>query len=300
MSEKFKILLYYKYVKLENPESIKNAQKLLCQKLNLHGRILISDEGINGTLSGLTKDVDAYIAETTKTPEFADIEWKISWADEQVFPRLRVAVREEIVTLGIKRSGQDVSINNKADYIEPEELAKKYDNNDDFIIIDARNNYEADIGKFKNAVVPPIRNFRDFPEFVENNLTDYKDKEVITYCTGGVRCEKASAFLKEVGFKKVRQLHGGVHVYGEKAGGKHFEGELFVFDKRLNVPVNNVNPTLITKCTYCETPIARYVDCQGQGCNLLFICCEKCEIEHKSACCEKCKITSKIAVNSTL
>ena len=296
MSQKFKVLLYYKYVKLDNPEQIKNDQKALCARLNINGRILISEEGINGTAAGLPEAIDEYIAETTKMPEFADIEWKISWADEQVFPRLRVAVRDEIVTLGIKRKGKDVSIENRADYIEPQELAKKYDSGEDFIIIDARNFYEADIGKFKNALVPPIQNFRDFPEYVEKNLANFKDKEVITYCTGGIRCEKASAYLKEVGFKKVKQLHGGVHVYGEKAGGKHFEGELFVFDKRLNVPVNTVDPKIITKCTYCETPIARYADCEGQGCNVLFICCENCQIEHKSTCCEKCEATVKVEV----
>ncbi len=300
MSEKFKVLLYYKYVHLDNPEKIVKAQKALCQQLDIHGRILISEEGINGTLAGLPDKVDEYIAETTKIPEFADIEWKISWADEQVFPRLRVVVRNEIVTLGIKKDGKDVSVENKADYIEPAELAEKYANNDDFIIVDARNNYEADIGKFKNAIVPPIRNFRDFPEFVQKNLNYAKDKEIITYCTGGIRCEKASAYLRESGFTKVRQLHGGIHEYGVKAGGRDFEGEMFVFDKRLNVPVNSVNPTVISKCIYCETPVSRYVDCQGQGCDSLFICCENCELKHKSACCEKCEVTSKVSIDTTL
>lgn len=288
MSGKFKILLYYKYVTLENPEAIKSAQKALCEKLNLKGRILLSNEGINGTIGGFPEDIDQYVEETIKISEFADIEWKISWSDEQVFPRLRVVVREEIVTLGIRKNGRDVSIENKAEYIEPGELASKYDSGEDFVIIDARNLYEADIGKFKNAVVPPIRNFRDFPEFVDKELVDYKDKEVITYCTGGVRCEKASALLKEKGFKKVRQLHGGIHEYGEKAGGKHFEGEMFVFDKRLSVPVNKVNPKIISKCVYCDSLTARYVDCKGQGCDSLFICCEKCEVTHEGLCANKC------------
>lgn len=283
-----KILLYYKYVDISDPEALKTQQKNLCQKLNLKGRILVSHEGINGTLAGLVADVDKYITETTKIPEFADIEWKVSFADEQVFPKLRVVVRDEIVTLGLKKRGSDVAISNKAHYIEPEELLSLYESNDEFLIIDARNAYEAEIGKFKNAVIPPIDNFREFPEYVKT-IEKYKDKEVVTYCTGGVRCEKASAYLREQGFKKVRQLHGGVHVYAEKVGGKFFEGELFVFDKRLHTSVNKVDPSVISKCMYCEVPITRYIDCVGPACDGLFICCQKCQDEHLSACSAKCE-----------
>ncbi len=290
MSQPFKILLYYKYVPLANPEAIKNWQKELCQKLNLKGRLLISDEGINGTLAGLEAAVDQYMLETQKQPEFTDMEWKISWADEQVFPKLKVVVRDEIVTLGIKKTGTDVDIDNKAHYIEPAELKKLYESGEDFVIIDARNLYEAEIGKFKNAVIPPIDNFREFPEFVKT-LENYKEKDVVTYCTGGVRCEKASAYLREQGFKNVRQLHGGIHEYGEQAGGKYFEGEMFVFDKRLHVPVNTENPTVISKCKYCAQPITRYVDCAVPSCPELFICCAACEQAHLGTCSEKCEKT---------
>lgn len=290
MSQKIKILLYYKYVKLENPQELRFSQKALCEAYELKGRILLSDEGINGTLAGEAADIDTYIAETEKIPEFSDMEWKISWADTQVFPKLRVVVRDEIVTLGIRKTGADVAISNKADYIEPAELSNMYDKNEDFVIIDARNLYEAHIGKFKNAIVPPIRNFRDFPQFVQENLAHYKDKEVVTYCTGGVRCEKASAYLREQGFKKVRQLHGGIHEYGEKAGGKHFEGEMFVFDNRLHIPVNTVNPATISHCQFCQTPVTRYIDCCIQSCNSLFVCCESCQELHQGACSESCEV----------
>ncbi|MDQ3009017.1 MAG: hypothetical protein M3Q81_05520, partial [bacterium] len=184
MSSTFKILLYYKYVPIEDPEALKDAQKLLCQELGLKGRILVSQEGINGTTAGEEKNVNKYMTITSAIPGLEDMEWKISWAHEQVFPKLRVVVRDEIVTLGIKRNGEDVSLENKAEYIEPAELRQLYEEEKEFLIIDARNLYEATIGKFKNAVVPPIDNFRDFPQFVET-LAEYKDKEVITYCTGG-------------------------------------------------------------------------------------------------------------------
>lgn len=299
MQRDFKILLYYKYVTLEDPEAIKRWQKDLCARLNLKGRILISSEGLNGTLAGEPTAVDEYMAETAARTEFADMEWKVSWADEQVFPKLRVVVRDEIVTLGIKKTGIDVDLDNKAHYIEPAELRTLYESNEDFIIIDARNLYEAEVGKFKNAVVPPIDNFRDFPEFTKK-IADYKEKEVVTYCTGGVRCEKASAFLREQGFKKVRQLHGGIHEYGEQAGGKYFEGEMFVFDKRLHVPVNKENPTVIAHCKYCEVPVTRYVDCTAFGCPELFICCESCQTKHSGACCSECeqKVTAQTQANA--
>lgn len=288
MAQPFKILLYYKYTQIKNPVDLMNEQRELCQKLNLKGRILISTEGINGTVAGLENDVDLYIKETEKNSELGQIEWKISYADEQVFPKLKVKVRDEIVTLGVKKTGADVSIENKADYIEPEELRDLYDKNADFVIVDARNMYEAQIGKFKNSIIPPIDNFRDFPAFAKT-LEKYKEKDVVTYCTGGVRCEKASAYLRENGFKKVRQLHGGIHVYGEKAEGKYFEGEMFVFDKRLHVPVNKVNPETISHCQFCQTKITRFVDCVARTCDSLFVCCETCEAQHQSTCCDKCQ-----------
>lgn len=284
---KYKVLLFYKYVSLENSEEIRVSQRELCESLSIKGRIIISVEGINGTVAGLKQDVNKYVEEMKKLTPFAEMEWKISWADEQVFPKLKVVVRDEIVTLGVKKSGVDVRITNKAGYIEPEELAGLYEKNEDFVIIDARNLYEANIGRFKNALVAPIDNFRDFPKFAAT-LTAYKDKEVVTYCTGGIRCEKASAYLRENGFKKVRQLHGGIHQYGEKVGGKYFEGEMFVFDKRLHVPVNKINPRIISQCIYCKEPIARYIDCVIESCNSLFICCEDCQGKYNSACSTKC------------
>lgn len=287
MAQMYIVLLYYKYIKLTNPENIKLKQRKLCEKLNLKGRIIISREGINGTVAGLTRSIDPYIVQTEKIPAFSDIEWKISGSPVQVFPKLKVVVRDEIVTLGLKKKGKDLSISKKADYIEPDELLSLYENNSDFVIIDARNSYEANIGKFKNAVIAPIDNFREFPEFAKK-LEIYKEKKVVTYCTGGIRCEKASAYLKQKGFKKVRQLHGGIHEYAKKTGGKYFEGEMFVFDKRLHIPVNRVNPTIISACIYCKTPFTRYIDCSIKSCHSLFICCKTCESKNFGTCSTKC------------
>ena len=287
MKGKFKAILYYKYVEIEDPQVVRDWQFEICEKLNIKGRILVSDEGINGTAAGLEKDVDEYIKLTEADKRFAEMEWKVSWADEQIFPKLKVKVRDEIVTLGVKKAGRDVDLDNKAHYIEPEELLKLYEVGEDFVILDARNLYEAKIGKFKDALVPPIDNFREFPEFAKK-IEDYKDKNVVTYCTGGIRCEKASAYLRENGFAKVRQLHGGIHRYSDKTGGKYFEGEMFVFDKRLNIPVNKVDPSVIGECKFCEAKVSRYIDCSESACGELFICCESCEEATLATCGKEC------------
>ena len=286
------VLLYYKYVPLDDPDEVRQWQYDLCAELDIKGRILVATEGINGTVAGRPEAVEEYKRRTESRDEFSGMEWKESAAEEQVFPRVSVKVREEVVTLGLKSERynpdkKDVALDNKAHYIEPEELLKLYENDEDFVILDARNEYEAEVGKFKNALIPPIDNFREFPEFAEKHLQDYKDKEIVTYCTGGIRCEKASAYLREQGFKKVRQLHGGVHRYSEETGGKYWEGELFVFDKRLLMPVNHVNPTVISECEHCGTAVARYIDCSNKQCNALFVCCEMCD-KITDARCSKC------------
>lgn len=281
------VLLYYKYAPLEHPQELVARQKALCQRLGITGRIRIASEGINGTVAGAPAAVAEYQQETTAYPGLEDIEWKVSTGPEKVFPRLSVLLRDEIVTLGLKKSQRDVCVDNRADYIEPAELKQLYDSNQEFFIIDARNAYESQVGKFKNAITLPIQNFRELPEAMKayDNL---KDKTVVTYCTGGIRCEKASAYLKEQGFQNVRQLHGGVHRYAEEAGGQFFEGELYVFDQRVLMPVNEVDPCVISHCHHCGVAVARFVDCVNERCGFQFICCEQCEQDHHGACSEAC------------
>ena len=141
MTDTHTVLLYYKYVRIDIPDQVRDEQRILCESLSLKGRILVSDEGINGTVAGLNQDIEDYMLETEADPRFAGMEWKVSPADEQVFPKLQVKVRDEIVTLGVKKSGKDVALENKAHYIEPEELLELYENHEDFVILDARNEY---------------------------------------------------------------------------------------------------------------------------------------------------------------
>ncbi|MCA9390171.1 rhodanese-related sulfurtransferase [candidate division WWE3 bacterium] len=286
------VLLYYKYTDIEDPEDLKEKQKIICERLGITGRILIAEEGINGTVGGTFEALDQYMSETMCYPGLSDIEWKISEGNDQTFPKLRVVVRPEVVTLGLKERGKDVSLKHKAHYIEPDELLRLYESGEEFTIIDARNEYEGRIGKFKDAIVPDIDNFREFPEFVAS-IEHLKNKPVVTYCTGGIRCEKASSYLKEQGFTDVRQLHGGIHRYADTTGGKYFDGEMYVFDGRVHVPVNQVNPTVISECHHCGTKVARYVNCCNAKCNLQFICCESCETEYGSGCSRECQKNSR-------
>ncbi|RZV58198.1 MAG: rhodanese-related sulfurtransferase, partial [Flavobacteriaceae bacterium] len=164
--------------------------------------------------------------------------------------------------------------------------------NEDVIMLDVRSNYEHNIGKFKNAVTLDLDNFRDFPMHIEE-LESFKDKTVITYCTGGIKCEKASAFLLQNGFKDVYQIDGGIVKYCKETGGKDFDGELYVFDQRVKVPVNHVNPKLISTCMRCGTSETRMVNCANPECNDHFVLCEKCGWEFEGTCKDACLAAAK-------
>jgi len=235
------VLLYYKYTEVENPEDLRESQFELCSKLGLKGRILIAKEGMNGTIGGSEESCMEYIRVTSNIKGFDGIDWKISHNTDDSFPKLKVVVRDEIVSFKAP-----VNLKNKAPYILPEEMKELLDKQEDVVILDARNNYESKIGKFKNAIAPDIQNFREFPEFVKT-IAHLKDKPIVTYCTGGIRCEKASAYLIEQGFKDVRQLHGGIAQYGEKAGGKDFEGTIALYNKFKKDIYD-----LFTSCTYLD------------------------------------------------
>lgn len=285
---KYKILLYYKFTQIEDPQAFKERQVKFCQEHNIKGRILISKEGLNGTCAGLEEDINQYMQLVESEPGFQDIEWKISYSNEQVFPRLRVVVREEVVTFKTK-----VDMSKTGKYIEPKELVNLYDTNQDFVIIDGRNEYEGRVGKFKNAIVPDINNFREFPEWFEKNKDKIVGKKVVTYCTGGIRCEKLSAYLVQQGLEDVSQLHGGIFKYGQEAGGKNFEGQMYVFDNRILVPVNTVNPEIISECEHCGKKVARFINCCNAACNKQFICCEECEKEFEGGCSKECQSKSR-------
>jgi UPF0176 protein len=278
------ILLYYCYTKIENPEEFREEHHLFCIDLNLRGRIIVASEGINGTVSGLRHDCEKYMEALRADPRFSHIEFKVEAHHENGFQKLHIRLKDEIVHSSLKHI--DPTRKTGA-YLEPAEFRKMKDD-EDVVILDVRSNYEHQIGKFKNAVTLDIENFRDFPDKV-GELEQYKNKKVITYCTGGIKCEKASAFLLEQGFKDVYQLHGGIIKYGIEEQGEDFEGKCYVFDSRITVDTNKINPKVVSKCIICENPCDRMVNCANPECNKHAPMCELCSKEMEGACSLECK-----------
>lgn len=281
------ILLYYKYVPIELPEKFAYEHLKLCKSLGLKGRILVADEGINGTVGGPQAITDEYMRIMREDKRFADMEFKISSGPANSFKKMFVRYRPELVTLGI---GEKIDPpKDGGTYLEPEELKQMYDRNEDFVIVDMRNAYEAKIGQFKNAVTLNMQVFKELPEIIEKELKRYQDKKVVTYCTGGIRCEKASSLLKKKGFKNVYQLHGGAAKYGQKFPDDYWEGKLFVFDERMAMPINSPgHEKIIAACLHCGKPWDDYINCTNAQCNRLIILCSDCRIKWNDGCSKKC------------
>jgi len=279
-----KNILFYKYVDIGNLEQLKEEQFKLCKSLNLLGTILVAKEGINGCLSGKVKDLDKYKKTLMKNKEFSNIKFKEGPANKHTFKRLHVRVRDEIVSSRFK-----ANLRNKGKYIEPKQFKKLLDNNENIILLDARNNYEYNIGKFKDAMHLDLDTFREFSIKI-NQLKKIKNKKIITYCTGGVRCEKASAFLKENGFENVYQLHGGILTYGNECGNAHWEGKCFVFDTRGAVDIDPNNQSEpITQCVLCNLPNADLYNCALTSCDKWFVACGNCLEVLKGCCSKRCR-----------
>ncbi len=272
----YQVLLYYKYVQVDNPNKLRDEQRALCNRLNLKGRIIIAQEGINGTLEGTKQATKEYIRSMIQDSRFVDVNFKQSTGTGSVFPKLRVRVREEIVELDL---GEDdfspEAVAGK--YLTAEGLHEWFESGKEFYIVDMRNDYEFNVGHFQNSIFPGLTQFRDLPRVLPK-LESLKDKTVVTVCTGGVRCEKASGFLVKNGFLDVYQLQDGIVTYMEKYPGEHFKGSLYVFDNRLVMGFNLADPNreIIGKCFHCGKPSENYVNCAYDFCHYHYICCQNC------------------------
>lgn len=285
MKKNYRILLYYCYTQIENPKEFCKQHHQFCLDNNLRGRVIIASEGLNGTLSGLKTDCETYMQNVMSNPLFAGIEFKIEAHERMAFAKLHVRVKPEIVHVGLPH----INPNERTGiYVDSKKFCAILRNQpEDTVILDVRSNYEHNLGKFKNAVTLDIDNFRDFPEKVKE-LDDLKDKKIITYCTGGIRCEKASAFLLEQGFKNVYQLHGGIIKYGINTDGENFDGSCYVFDNRIGTEVNQANPTTISKCFVTGNPTKRMVNCANPHCNMHVPMSEEGAKVHNGNCSEAC------------
>jgi UPF0176 protein len=284
----YRILLYYKFTPIDDHEQFAKEHLKFCKELDLRGRILVAPEGINGTVSGTIEQTDAYKEALQKDPRFADMQYKIDEADEHAFKKMFVRPRDEIVTFRT----DDVDPNEvTGKYLSPKEFYEHLQD-DDVIVLDGRNDYEYDIGHFRNAIRPDVKTFKEFPEWIKNNLSQHKDKKIITYCTGGIRCEKLSGYMLKEGFEDVAQLHGGIVSYSKdpEVKGKLFDGKCYVFDERISVPINQTDEDVVVgKCQHCGQTEDRYINCANPWCNLQHVCCEECEEKHKRSCCKECE-----------
>lgn len=287
----YQILLFYKYTKIEDPQKEMEFQKELCKKLNLKCRTIVATEGINGTLEGKTEDTEKYIEEMSSRPEFKDVHWKRSEGNGNAFPKISVKVRDELVSL--KLNGKDIDPNKvTGKYITADELHQLYESGEEFYVVDMRNDYEQEIGHFENAHLIPMKVFRELPEKLES-IKHLKDKKVITTCTGGIRCEKASGFLVENGFTDVYQLYGGMQTYIEKYPNEHFIGKLYVFDSRVVWGLNVDDPKheVIGTCTKCGAKSDHYIDCKNKHCKShrhVIVCEDCCDGNGEAYCSEEC------------
>lgn len=284
----YRVLLYYKYIRIENPRFLAVEHLEYCKSLGLRGRILISPEGINGTCSGSYSQTEKYIEHMKLDPRFSDLWFKTDDVKTHVFKKMHVRYKDELVTF---RFEEDIDPNKLSGlHLSPAEWLEKM-NEDDVIILDGRTDYEYDLGHFKNAVRPTVRSFREFPKWVAEDFSKFKDKKILTYCTGGVRCEKLSGYLLKQGFKEVYQLNGGIVNYSHDPGvkGKLFEGKCYVFDSRISVPVNFADEYTVTgKCLHCGAPTDRYVNCANIDCHKQHFECEACQEEWARSCSAEC------------
>lgn len=306
----YKIILFYKYVDISDPEKLMHEQRDLGLRLGLKGRVIVAKEGINATYEGTAENIEKYMSVMNADPRFADIHWKVSDGMGAAFPKLSIKVRDELVSLNLGK--KDINPNVvTGKYVTPEELHTWIWNEHEcseelhrenppsmnlrrgkreFYIVDMRNDYEVVSGYFENSIFPGLTNFRDLKDSLPK-LEHLKNKTVVTVCTGGVRCEKASGFLVTQGFKDVYQLQGGIVSYMEKYPNQDFIGKLYVFDNRLTMGFNIDSPDhkIVGTCAGCGKPCDEYVNCVDNFCHRHFIECTDCFDKYKGKCPMGCR-----------
>lgn len=256
-------IAFYKFVHIPNPAEFQAELSALCPSMNLKGTVIVAEEGINSCLVGEEKDINQFIEHMRNDPRFVDIDFKKSFSERSPFRRMLVKLKKEIIPMGFE-------------YVKPAEATGKYvealefknwlDNEEDVVILDTRNDYEVEIGSFRSAVNPQTKMFREFPKWVSEQLKenpDWKSKKVVTFCTGGIRCEKATAYMQHIGFENVYQLQGGILKYFEETHAQkpteenYFDGECFVFDYRVAVDKTLAPTEQYCVCYNCWNTLAK-------------------------------------------
>ncbi len=275
--EKHIIILFYKFVRIENPAAFREEQIALCKRLGLKGRMLIAHEGVNGTFEGTEGAIESYKQTLRSDARFRDLVFKESEGTGSAFPQLRIKVRKEVVTLG---AGEFDVQKETAREVTAEELEAMYARNDDFVVLDLRNDFEIEAGQFERTVDPKLRFFRDLPQKLDS-IAHLKQKKVVAVCTGGIRCEKATCLLQKEGFENLYQLKDGIHTYMQKFPGKRFKGTLYVFDNRqVSEIVETPGREVISRCAFCETLTEDFYSDDSVHPSRKVICCDECIETH--------------------
>lgn len=287
------VLAFYCFTPIESPEEEVRRHKAFFEGRDAKARLYISQEGLNAQMSIAKDDALAYMEWLKSDPRFKEIEFKLHYADEHVFPKLTIKVRKQLVALDVavdmRLTGEHVSADKWKEMLE--------ERDEDTILLDVRNDYEWEIGHFEGAELPQLETFREFPKYVQKlkKEKDVNKTKVMMYCTGGIRCELYSALLKQEGFQNVYQLQGGVIKYGLQKGSDKWKGKLFVFDDRLAVPLKEGEKTeVISHCIHCKEKADSYYNCANMDCNELFISCKSCAEKQKGCCCEDCQSAPRL------
>ncbi|QHE51515.1 rhodanese-related sulfurtransferase [Pontibacillus sp. HMF3514] len=289
MEQNYQVLLYYHYVTIDDPEQFSKDHLKFCKELDLRGRVLVAEEGINGTVSGTVEQTQAYMDAMNNDPLFKDMTFKIDEADGHAFKKMHVRHRPELVTMRLE---DDINPHDlTGEYLEPKEFYERMQR-EDTVVLDARNDYEYDLGHFRGAIRPDIETFRELPDWVRENKDKLEGKQILTYCTGGIRCEKFSGWLKREGFENVGQLHGGITTYGKdpEVQGKLWDGQMYVFDDRISVPVNQTEHVVVGEDYFTGEPCERFVNCGNPDCDRRMLCSEENEYKYMRGCTHECRV----------
>ncbi len=280
---------FYKYAHIKNTQIFRNHLFIHWNEIDVLGRIYVAKEGINAQLSVPADNFDAFKSHLDSISFLENVRLNVAIEqDNKSFLKLKVKIRNKIVADGLNDDTFDVT--DKGIHVNAQKFNALIED-PETLLVDMRNHYESEIGHFKNAITPDVDTFRDSLDIIEENLADFKeDKKLVMYCTGGIRCEKASAYYKHKGFKKVYQLEGGIIEYTRQVNAKNLEnkflGKNFVFDHRRG---ERISDDVIANCHQCGNPCDTHVNCANEACHLLFIQCEDCAKTMNDCCSDSCK-----------
>ncbi len=286
-SATYQVLLFYAYLYIDNPAQLASDVRALAEHYRLMGRVIVAEEGINATLEGTLEESEAFVSAFMQDERFSEMQIKRSVGTGESFPKLSVKVRKEIVGTHFPLEEADPRVRT-APRLKPEELKQWYEQGREFVVVDMRNSYEFASGRFKNSIDPGLEASRDLPQALQK-LEPLKHKTVLTVCTGGVRCEKMSAYLQSHGFEDVYQLDGGIHSYMEKYPGADFEGTLYTFDNRLTMDFGGPRE-IVGTCHHCGGKTERYINCAKIGCHVHILVCTTCLPEGVAGYCKDCTV----------